>query len=205
MTTQEIDRYPHDWHTRSRDTKRSRQHGEKVQCSLCGKLHPWDHIETHHSSYQGENDRAGVNIFPVCGSKQDIGTCHHLVHQKGNWIKDKNIRHNRNSPAIVRQLQQGYAGASSEDSPWLGIVAAIGVASIGWFIVNSFMGSIKPVKEAAITTETVNVRQCPAVTCPKAGKPIAKGAAVDILEEENGWIRIGDGAWIAKNYTKVKD
>ena len=146
-----------------------------------------------------------MNIFPVCGSKQDIGTCHHLVHQKGNWIKDKNIRHNRNSPAIVRQLQQGYAGASSEDSPWLGIVAAIGVASIGWFIVNSFMGSIKPVKEAAITTETVNVRQCPAVTCPKAGKPIAKGAAVDILEEENGWIRIGDGAWIAKNYTKVKD
>jgi len=201
MTTQTIDRYPHDWATRSRDTKRSRKQGKKVQCSCCGKFHPWDNVEVHHSSYQGESDRAGVNIFPVCGSKQDPGTCHHLLHQKGNWIKDKNIWFNRNSDAIVRRLQKGYAGDSSIDVPWLGIVGALGAIAIGWFVVGSFIGGAQPVRR--LLTESVNVRQGPGIAYLKAGKPLAKGTAVEVLEEKDGWVRIDGGRWIAGNYTKA--
>ena len=201
-TTQKIDPYPHGWATLSRNTKRSRKQGKKVQCSCCGKFHPWDHVETHHSSYQGENDQAGVNIFPICGSKQDIGTCHHWVHEKENWIQKDDVRLNHNIPAIVHRLQRGYAGDKSEDGPWLGIAAAIGVVTVGWFVAHSFSGGDKPVSRTAIVTAAVNVRQCPAVTCPKAGRPIAKGASVDILEEQDGWLRIGDGRWISDKYTK---
>ena len=203
MTTHTIDRYPHDWATRSRDTKRSRQQGKKVQCSCCEKLHPWDNIEVHHSSYKGERDRAGVNIFPVCGSKQDVGTCHHLLHKKDNWIKDKNIWHNRNPPAIVRRLQKGYAGASSGvDGPWLSIVGAIGAMAIGWFVVSLFVGRINPAKESAIVTEVVNVRQGPGVAYPKSGKPLPKGAAVEVMERKDGWVKIGDDHWISEKYTR---
>ena len=202
MTTQTIDRYPHNWHLLSIATKRSRQQGKKVQCSCCGKLYPWDKIEVHHTSYEKENDRAGVNIFPVCGSKQDVGTCHHLMHKKGNWIKDKNIWFNRNNDDIVRRLQKGYAGDSREDTPWLGIVGMLGAIAIGWFIVSSFVGRVKPASR--VVTETVNVRQGPGIGYLKSGKPLLKGATVGVLEEKDGWIRIGDRSWIAGNYTKVK-
>ena len=208
MITQTIDRYPHDWPARSIATKRSRQQGKKVQCSCCGKFHRWDKIEVHHTSYEGEGDRAGVNIFPICGSKQDIGTCHHWVHQQGNWIKDKNCWFNRNTPAIVRRLQHGYAGDPiGETRPWLGIVGALGAIAIGWFMMSLFLGGIHPVKRTAIVSATVNVRQGPGVAYAKSGNPLTKGATVEILEEKNGWVRIkglGDRSWIAGNYTKPK-
>lgn len=207
MLTQKIDRYPKDWPARSIATKRSRQQGKKVQCSYCGKFHRWDKIEVHHTSYQCEKDRAGVNIFPVCGSKQDIGTCHHLVHKKGNWIKDKNIWFNRNTPAIVRRLQRGYAGESSRANvPWLCLAGAIGVFAIGWFVVSAFVGRNKPVEEAeiSIVTATVNVREGPGLGYLKRDKPLPKGATVEVLETRGGWVKIGDRSWIDGSYTQVK-
>ena len=209
MLTQPIDRYPKDWHARSIATKRSRQQGKKVQCSYCEKFYRWDKIEVHHSSYQGKKDCAGVNIFPVCGSKQDVGTCHHLVHKKGNWIKDKNIWFNRNTPAIVRRLQRGYGGKSSRAAnPWLGIAGAIGVFAIGWFVAGSFFGGDKPVKERteqiSIVIATVNVREGPGLEYLKNGKPLPKGAEVKVLEVREGWVRIGQRSWIDGSYAKQK-
>lgn len=210
MTNQDNDRYPHDWPARSIATKRIRQQGEKVQCSCCGDLFPWGQIEVHHTSYQGDGDRAGVNIFPVCGSKQDVGTCHHLLHKKGNWIKDKNYWYNRNTPSIVRHLQSRYHGESPESTPWLVILGAIGAIAIGWFVMSSMIG-VKPVKKSAvqtsIVTAPVNVRQGPGDGYPKIGKPLPKGATVVVLEKKNGWVRIrgnSDRSWIAGNYAKPK-
>jgi len=216
MTTQEINRYPHDWHARSRDTKLSRKQGEKVQCSCCRRFWPWEDVEVHHSSYKLEDDRAGVNIFPICGSKQDIGTCHHWVHKKENWIKDRDTWKNRNTPKIVRRLQDGYALALNppgipmasisvpieEESPWLGIAATIGALTIGLLLLNPFRGIQPQQGRTAIVETTVNVRQGPGSAYPKAGKPLSKGIMVEILEEKDGWIRISDRSWIAKNYTK---
>ena len=205
MITQTIDRYPHDWHSRSRNTKLSRKRGEKVQCSCCTRFWPWDEVEVHHSSYEDEADRAGVNIFPVCGSKQDIGTCHHWVHQKGNWIKEEDPWNNRNTGMIVRRLQDGYANGSIRvDTPWLSVAGAIGAIAIGWFMMSSFLGGVQPTANSAIVQSAVNVRQGPGSKYPKSGKPLVKGAIATILEEKDGWIRIGDGLWVAKNYTRNK-
>ena len=214
MMNQDNDRYPHDWPARSRDAKLSRKQGESVQCSCCRRFWPWDQIEVHHSSYEGENDTAGVNIFPVCGSKQDVGTCHHLLHKKGNWIKDKNYWYNRNTPAIVHYLQSGYhgeSGESSESTPWLVILGAIGAVAIGWLVMSTAIDGNKPVKKTAAQTSIViapvNVRQGPGDGYPKVGKPLPTGAAVVILEKKNGWMRIkgnGDRSWIAGNYAKPK-
>ena len=187
MTNQDNDRYPHDWPARSIATKRSRQQGEDVQCSCCGYLFPWGQIEVHHTSYQGDGDTAGVNIFPVCGSKQEPGTCHHLLHKKGNWIKDQNYWFNRNTPAIVHRLQSVYANRfvsmnMDMDIPWLGIVGAIGAVAIGWFVISSVLREVKPVKKAAdrasIVLAPVNVRQGPGDGYPKVGKPLVTGAGV---------------------------
>jgi len=209
MITQEVSRYPHRWAALSRDTKLSRKHGKKVQCSCCNRLWPWDDVEVHHTSYEGEGDRAGVNIFPVCGSKQDIGTCHHWVHQKGNWMQEDDTWQNRNTPAIVARLQHGYAGDPiGETRPWLGIVGALGALAIGWFMMSLFLGGVKPVKRTAIVSATVNIRQGPGVAYAKSGKPLTKGATVEILEEKNGWVRIkglDDRSWIAGNFTKQKN
>jgi SH3-like domain-containing protein len=209
MTTQEINRYPHDWPARSRDAKLSRKQGEKVQCSCCRRFWPWDEVEVHHSSYQLENDRAGVNIFPVCGSKQDPGTCHHWLHKKENWIKDRDIWKNRNTDAVVRRLQDGYtptASASisdpiSEDFPWLGIAATIAALAVGWVLFNPFR-SVQPQQRTAIIESPVNVRQGPGSAYPKNGGPLAKGTTVEILEEKDGWIRVNGRSWIFKNQTK---
>ena len=214
MTNQDNDRYPHDWPARSRDAKLSRKQGESVQCSCCRRFWPWDQIEVHHSSYQCEGDTAGVNIFPVCGSKQDVGTCHHLLHKKGNWIKDKNYWYNRNTPEIVRHLQSGYhreSGESSESTPWLVILEAIGAIVIGWFVMSAAIDSNNPMKKTAdqssIVIAPVNVRQGPGDSYPKVGKPLLTGATVVILETKNGWVRIkgnGDRSWIAGNYATPK-
>lgn len=208
MTNQDNDRYPHDWSARSIATKKSRQQGKDVQCSCCGDLFPWDQIEVHHSSYEGEGDTAGVNIFPVCGSKQEPGTCHHLLHKKGNWIKDQNYWYNRNTTAIVHHLQSGYHGDSSEPTPWLVILGAIGAVAIGWFVMNAVIDGNKPVKKSAaqisIVIAPVNVRQGPGDGYPKVGKPLITGTTVEVLEEKTGWVRIGDRSWIAGNFTKQK-
>ena len=73
---------------------------------------------------------------------------------------------------------------------------------IGWFVVSPFVGRINPAKESAIVTEAVNVRQGPGVAYPKSGKPLPKGASVEVLERKEGWVKIGDGHWIAEKYTR---
>ena len=215
MNTKELDRYPHDWTARSLATKQSRQQGNKVQCSCCRRFWPCDGVEVHHTSYEGENDRAGINIFPVCGSKQDVGTCHHWLHEKSRWIKDKNYWFNRNTNAIVRRLQDSYAQSATpsdnttatmsapivEESPWLGIAATIGAITIGLLLLNPF-SRVQPQKITAIVETTVNVRQGPGASYPKSGEPLIMGTTVEVLEEKDGWIRVGDQKWIAKNYTK---
>ncbi len=210
------DRYAHDWATRSRDTKRSRQQGDTVQCSCCGGYYPWDDIEVHHANYQGENDRAGVNIFPICGSKQDPGTCHHWVHSQGNWIKDKwdPVWGNHNTRSVVKRLQRGYATGNPEGNglmmpdriPWLGIGA---VAAIGLFALAS-LSKPKPTIPAdalaaingdriCTTTQLANIRNPNPIGIPTKvpGQTIGVGSKVTV--EGNGeWLEVRSGQWSGK-------
>jgi hypothetical protein len=53
---------------------------------------------------------AGWDVFPVCGSTNEPGTCHHRLHRKGNWIIDsKNPKWgNHNTIAKIWQLRLGW-------------------------------------------------------------------------------------------------
>lgn len=204
------DRYAHDWATRSRDTKRSRQHGNEVQCSCCGGYYDWDEVEVHHANYQGENDRAGVNIFPICGSKQDVGTCHHWVHSHRNWIKDKwdPTWGNHNTRSVVRRLQRGYRTGNPEgfafDVPWA-LISAVGAITIGWLLMSAILANPKPIAtRTAIVDRPLNVRSGPGTNYPTTGKPLNKGDSIAVVGEDKGWVQIGDRRWIAGNYLKVK-
>jgi hypothetical protein len=206
-TSDMSDRYAHNWAKRSRDTKRSRQHGDTVQCSCCGGYYDWDEVEVHHTSYQGENDRAGVNIFPICGSKQDPGTCHHWVHQQGNWITDKwdPTWGNHNSRSVVKRLQRGYRTGNPEgldfEIPWA-LISAIGAMAIGWIIMSALFNG-KPQQRTAIVTSPVNVRSAPSQSAVKLGT-LPKGRSVKVWEVKDGWFRIDNGQWIAGNFVKER-
>jgi hypothetical protein len=206
------DRYSDDWATKSRDTKRSRQYDDgSVQCSCCGGYFHWDDIEVHHTSYQKDNDTAGVNIFPICGSKQDEGSCHHWVHQQGNWKRDKwdPVWGNHNEAHVVKRLQRGYATGNPDSVwpvfafpqwPWM----TIGVCSAAALVCLAMMTKPVAVKRIAIVAKPVNVRLAPTVAAPKLDKPLQTKTMVTVYEESNGWSRIGDGQWVASNYLRSK-
>jgi hypothetical protein len=52
----------------------------------------------------------GWDVFPVCGSTNEPGTCHHRLHRKGNWITDKNNPKwgNHNSFITIWKLRLGW-------------------------------------------------------------------------------------------------
>jgi hypothetical protein len=179
------DRYPSNWGTRARDTKRSRQQGDTVQCSCCGGHYYWDDVEVHHANYQGENDRVGVNIFPVCGSKQDPGSCHHWLHQQGNWIVDKwdPVWGNHNVASTIKRLQRGYATGNPEghDIPWLGIGVVVAIGFIlGWLF-------LRPSAPTVTVRQLANVRSTPngKVLCK-----VQKGDRLSIVDDSSTWIKV---------------
>ncbi|NEP50595.1 MAG: HNH endonuclease [Moorea sp. SIO3C2] len=58
--------------------------------------------EVHHTSYQGGNDKPGVNMFPVCKS------CHYeFCHNDDNWIK-KYIWDSTNTKEWKAKLSAGF-------------------------------------------------------------------------------------------------
>ena len=52
----------------------------------------------------------GWDVFPVCGSTNEPGTCHNRLHRKGTWIIDKrNPKYgNRNTIAKIWRLRLGW-------------------------------------------------------------------------------------------------
>jgi hypothetical protein len=108
-------RYPSNWAALSQSVKNAQlvqtTTGKKVRCALCGDAFAWEDTQTHHTYYTGDNDIPGQNIFAVCGDKNDEGTCHNLLHQKENYITDKNnpVFGAYNSPELVNRLRDNYA------------------------------------------------------------------------------------------------
>lgn len=209
----DIDRYPSDWATRSRDTKRSRSNGNQVQCSNCGGWFRWDQVEVHHAYYKGEGDRAGVNVFPVCGSKQDVGTCHHELHRKQNWKQYQNIWKNTNTRSIIDKLRRGYATGNPDQSiPWSGIIGTIALITIGWALMSAILAKPKPTapKTATIAPpgkyNAANLRSQPQPTAKKVGDALPKGATVTTVGRSVGWVEVtvrdGRSGWVAENFVK---
>jgi hypothetical protein len=208
----EGDRYPKDWATRSRNAKLSQKFGESVKCSCCRKLYAWDDVDVHHAAYKGEGDRAGVNIFPVCGSTQEPGTCHHWLHLKENWIRDrKNYWNNRNTDKVLQMLRHGYNsepvfGERSISPQWIGW--GIAIALLGWILSPMIFRS--PVRTATIDPprkyQAANVRSGPSEKYPKAGTPLMRGTKVEVIEEQKDWVKIGRDVkgdrWVAKSMIK---
>ena len=52
------------------------------------------------------------------------------------------------------------------------------------------------------TPRDLNVRSGPGTNFPALAK-LPLGAAVDIYEEKSGWLRIGTGRWVSKNYVET--
>lgn len=50
------------------------------------------------------------------------------------------------------------------------------------------------------TGDGVNVRKGPGTTYDKTGKKLSKGAGVSIYGETNGWVCIGQGEWVSKDF-----
>lgn len=52
----------------------------------------------------------GWDVFPVCGSTNEPGTCHNRLHRKGKWIIDKRNPKlgNRNAIATIWRLRLGW-------------------------------------------------------------------------------------------------
>jgi len=73
--------------------------------------------QCHHVRYRDKRgaikgrEVAGRDVFPVCGSVNEPGTCHFVAHLKENWIRDKKdpLLGNHNTSAFVKKLKLGYA------------------------------------------------------------------------------------------------
>lgn len=114
-------RYPSNWSSLSQTVKDSQSIqtplGKKVRCALCGGLFDWEQVQTHHTYYTGDNDIPGQNIFAVCGDKNDSGTCHHFLHQKGNYHYSADpVFGSYNSPELINRLRENYLLITSVQS-----------------------------------------------------------------------------------------
>ena len=52
----------------------------------------------------------GWDVFPVCGSTNERGSCHHRLHNRGNWIIDKRNPKwgNHNKFSTICRLRLGW-------------------------------------------------------------------------------------------------
>lgn len=60
--------------------------------------------------------------------------------------------------------------------------------------------STTPIGGGSVTASSLNVRSGPGASNKKVGSPLSKGAAVEIFEEKDGWVRIGDNRWVSGKY-----
>lgn len=68
--------------------------------------------EIHHTSYRGEEDEPGVNLFPVCER------CHsEICHSKDNWVTDPDnpVWGNHSTPGFAKALQHNYQQLESNN------------------------------------------------------------------------------------------
>jgi len=63
------------------------------------------------------------------------------------------------------------------------------------------MGAVTILARGTATTDGLNVRSGPSTKHSIVTK-LAKGAAIRVFEEKNGWYRIGDGQWVIKTLIK---
>lgn len=70
-------------------------------CCLCRKELS---VEAHHSRYLHKNDKAGLNVWPLCLH------CHKLSHSPKHWIKHKGnpLWKSRNTDEWEEKLRQGF-------------------------------------------------------------------------------------------------
>ncbi len=62
----------------------------------------------------------------------------------------------------------------------------------------------RPVKKAAVTADTLNVRNGPATTFSRIGS-IMKGEEIFIIDEAAGWCKISmDEKWVSKEYLQIQ-
>jgi uncharacterized protein (TIGR02594 family) len=54
-----------------------------------------------------------------------------------------------------------------------------------------------------VTASALNVRSGPGGSNRKVGQPLKKGEKVEVLEEKNGWMKIGEGRWVYGKYIKM--
>lgn len=88
------------------------------KCACCGNVFPSSALQVHHVRYSDTSgmlgDRAvpGIDVFAVCGSKQDVGSCHHKLHAPGIWLVDpiNPALGNRNAPEIIQSLKRNFQG-----------------------------------------------------------------------------------------------
>jgi hypothetical protein len=94
------------------------------RCAACGKAFEQHEGQLHHFHYVDEmgsllNDEMlpGKDGVWLCGAKQDVGTCHHRVHQKDLWRVDGTdpVRLNHNTPELVAQLQRNWRSLTGLD------------------------------------------------------------------------------------------
>ena len=160
-------RYNDGWHNLSKAVKQSQMQGDRVQCACCQRLFAWEDTETHHTSYLGDGDRAGVNLFALCGDTKTPGTCHHWVHLKEQWYRSQEdpVWGSGNFDDVVVRLQQNYANRSSsnqdhEDFPWAGIIAVTIAALLGYGLFAHKQPVKQPTKTIVIS-HRANVRSAP--------------------------------------------
>lgn len=54
-----------------------------------------------------------------------------------------------------------------------------------------------------VTASALNVRSGPGGSFRKVGKPLLKGEKVEVQEEKNGWVKIGQGRWVYGKYLSI--
>ena len=103
MMSNDSSRYGPDWSKRSRRVRRS----TFGICSLC-----WTRAskQTHHARYEDVlgpirgREVPGWDIFPLCGSTREPGSCHTRVHTGGRWDR----KTDRNTKATLWELRASY-------------------------------------------------------------------------------------------------
>lgn len=62
---------------------------------------------------------------------------------------------------------------------------------------------VKAKPKGVVTASALNVRSGPGGSFKKVGKPLLKGEKLEVQEEKDGWIKIGEGRWVSGKYVSV--
>lgn len=60
-----------------------------------------------------------------------------------------------------------------------------------------------PIVRGIVTTSSLNVRSGPGASFPIAGEPLKAGVAFTVLEQQDGWLRMGDDQWVSARFVDV--